>query len=227
MTDFFNHPQRVQLLPYLHHMEHGIKVTKDKVITHKYNFGVNAHNLDINLMKQCLASVKYPHHIINEIINYIQTSFHPYSGFGVEDDKIEFYVESNQKIRSWNLDTQDQFIYQKIDPPSAFNFIERYTDKIIFDTCKLLMDDIFFIYNKHSYNKPPKDVFSLYFKHKRPQKVHDVMDVLLNMLHHINKSATIEQYFNRYHNWYLCWLHVSIKNNGVLQVTPYLRSQPY
>lgn len=224
LLNFFDHPLRQQLLPCLNHMEHGIKVTKNKVITHKYNFGIWDN---IHLIKQCLQNVNYHQDTINEIINYIQISFHPYSCFGIEDDKIEFYVESNQMIRSWNLDTQDQFIYQKIDPPSAFHFIERYTDKIIFDNCKVLMDDIFFIYHKHSYNKTPKDVFSLYFKHKRPQKVHDVIDVLLNMLHHINKNKTIEEYLARYHNWYLYWLHISVKNDGILQITPYLRSQPY
>lgn len=225
MTDFFNHPIRQKLLPVLFHMEHGIKITKNKIITHKYNFGVSARNLDMTTMRECLSSVGYADDVIAEITHYIETADYPYSGFGVEDNHIEFYVESNKVIRSWNLSTNKRYIYQEIQPMTASQLLERNISKELFIKFKVLLDDIFFIYVKTPYKSRHEDVFNLYFKNRNPKRVDIVKESLLVLLKTINTNSKIDNYLKMYGHWYLHWLHISKKQDGSLQITPYFRNK--
>ena len=40
--DFFDNKDNLNYLLHLNHLEHGIKVTKNNIVTHKYNFGMYA-----------------------------------------------------------------------------------------------------------------------------------------------------------------------------------------
>lgn len=224
MMDFFKHPVTQQLLPYIHHMEHGIKVTKTNVITYKFNFGVILD--DVELIKQSLVSVEYPKHTISEIIHYITTSSHPYSGFGIEDDKIEFYVESNQVIRSWNLYSNVQFIYKYATTQYAYSMLEKHLKPDMFQLCRIMIGQTLYIYNKTLYNSNEEgDLFNFYFKKANPPKTAEITGELKRLLSMLNKDRQIGDYLHRYSTWYFMWLHISMKRDGSLQITPYFRSK--
>ena len=226
--DFFNHPVREKLLPFIHHMEHGIKVNKNKVITHKYNFGVPVRNWHLNIMYDCILSIGYSKEIALEILNYMKTCKNPYSGFGIENNQIEFYIESVDTIYSWNLSNNIKYIYKYINLPSAYAIIDNHIDIQLCKKFKNLIHEIYFIYNKTLLsNDKNGDIFNFYFKNKNPQKVINVKDDLIELLYIINKDSQIKEYISRYDNWYLVWLHISKKQDGSIQITPYFRSKSY
>lgn len=224
MLDFFNHPDRISLLPLVHHMEHGIKVTKDRVITHKYNFGFICNDQSRQKLKRCLESVGYNRDTINDILHNIDVTKCTYYGFGVENDKVEFYIEYNLNqiafIKSWDLSLQVSYTYQQFDNNSAYNMLKGHTNANMFTLLSKLLDSIQITYKKNT-----DDHFSFYFKQKNPAKVSEIKGELLQLLSQVNNNSIINRYIDVYSNWYLYWLHISKKRDGGFQITPYFRSK--
>lgn len=219
--NFFNHPIRIQVLPFINHMEHGIKVNKKKVVTCKYNFG--CYHCVLDLIEKCLLSTGYSRSITDEIIHYIQTHQRPYSIFGVDNNDIEFYVESMRTIQSWNLKNNVKYLYIHTSKDYAFNMLRKHIPFHTFQLCEYIIDKIGFIYNKTDENN--EHIFSFYFMKDQPIQVSIISSKLLILLNMLNKDVEIEEYLKRYQNWYLFWLHISMKQDGSLQITPYFRSK--
>lgn len=206
------------MLPMLSHMEHGIKVNNDKVIMHKYNFGM--YNFDYDVIYNSLISVGYSKQTSEEIIDYIKSSRRPCVGFGIEGNYIEFYVECRNTIRSWNLSTGIMYWYTRVQLDHALTVVEQNTSNVLYLKFMNMVSDASFVYTKDS-----DDIFNFYYKIANPTKTSLIHYRLQELLNCINSSDVINEYLNNYSEWYLHWIHISKKKDGGFQITPYFRNK--
>lgn len=175
-------------------------------------------------MKRCLESVGYKRDTISDILDNINVVKCNYYGFGVENDKVEFYIEYNQNqtayIKSWDLSLQVSYMYQQVENSNAFNMLKAHTNANMFKSLSKLLDSVHVTYKKNT-----DDHFSFYFKQRNPAKVSEIKGELLQLLSQVNNSSIINKYMDVYSNWCLYWLHISKKKDGGFQITPYFRSK--
>lgn len=227
--DFFNNEKTSLYLLHLNHLEQGIKVNKNKIITQKYNFGTYTQHLTKEYIYNTLKYLKYNEEQCNDIINYINTINNPYLMFGVENNYIEVYVQNTllfgnnhvEEIYSWDLKNNKKFIYTTIPFNYTYNFIKKNIDIELFNYINIFLQDIIYVLSKNDNN-----VFNFYIIQKKNYIVSQIKNEIISILKYINNDIqTIEDYLNRYLTWYLYWFRICKNTNNEYELTFYFRKE--
>jgi hypothetical protein len=225
--NFFDNENNVNYLLYLNHLEHGIKVKKKSIVTHKYNFGMYAKYYTKEYIYNTLKSLKYNEEQCTDIINYINTVKNPYLMFGVENNNIEVYVQTtllNYKKHietgySWDLKNNIKFNYTTIPFNYAYNIMEKNIDNQLFKYIKIFLQDNAYVLTKHDNN-----VINFYIIKQHNFKVSEIQNEIISVLKYINNDIEkIESYINKYLTWYLFWFRICKNISNEYEVTFYFR----
>jgi hypothetical protein len=211
----------------LNHLEHGIKVKKNSIVTHKYNFGMYAKYYTKEYIYNTLKYLKYNKEQCTDVINYINTVKNPYLMFGVENNNIEVYVQTSLLQRpvhieegySWDLKNNIKFHYTTIPFNYAYNIMKKNIDVRLFKCIDIFLQDNAYVLTKHDEN-----IFNLYIIKNNNQKVSEIKNEIISVLKYINDDIeTIENYLNMYLSWYLFWFRICKNTSNEYEVTFYFR----
>jgi hypothetical protein len=225
--NFFDNQIMSDYLLHLNHLEHGIKVKKNNIITHKYNFGMYAKYFTKEYLYNTFKSLKYNEEQCIDILNYINTVKNPYLMFGVENNNIEIYVQTtllNYKTHietgcSWDLKNNIKFNYTTIPFNYAYNIMEKNIDIELFKYINLFLQD-----NAYVLTKNDKNIFNFYIIKNKNYLVSKVKNEIISVLKYINNDInTIENYLNNYLSWYLFWFRICKNINNEYEITFYFR----
>jgi hypothetical protein len=227
--DFFDNKDNLNYLIHLNHLEHGIKVTKNNIVTHKYNFGMYAKYYTKEHIYNTLKSLKYNEEQCTDIISYINTVKDPYLMFGVENNNIEVYVQTSldsdyyfiEKIQSWDLKNNIIFHYTTIPFNCVYNIIKKNIDAKLFEYINIFLQDNAYILSKNDNN-----ILNFYIIKKKKYIVSEIKNDIISVLKYINNDIqTIEDYLNKYLTWYLYWFRICKKINDEYEITFYFRNK--
>jgi hypothetical protein len=218
-----------QYLLNLNHFEHGIKVKKDSIIVHKYNFGMYSKYYSNEYIYNTLKYLKYNEDQCSDVINYINTVKNPYLMFGVENNNVEVYVQTtlNPTVKyihiedgcSWDLKNNIKFYYTTIPFNSAYSIMEKNIDNELFKRINIFLKD-----NCHVLTKHDDNIFNFYIIKRKYYQVSEVKNEIISVLKYINNDIdTIENYLKMYLSYNLCWFRISKNINNDYEITFYFR----
>lgn len=217
----------------LNHFEHGLKVKKNSIIVHKYNFGMYSKNYSNEYIYNTLKYLKYDEDQCSDVINYINTVKEPYLMFGVENNNVEVYVQTSlnktldptfkyshiEEGCSWDLKNNIKFHYTTIPFNSAYSIMEKNIDKELFKRINIFLKDNNYVLTKHDDN-----IFNFYIIKKKQYQVSEIKNEIISVLKYINNDIdTIKNYLNMYLSYNLFWFRISKNISNDYEITFYFR----